>query len=358
MMPSRTPLPFAALIAIAWGLPAALAQSPLALPAPAAAAATPAAQALATPDIADNGVAAIVENRVITFDEVKREVMDILPVIQQEVMQAGGTQQDFNNQVDQMVVQIVQNFIDRELVIKEFRKVTPGQPVRQIPSTFIDGRISEMIAGQFDNDRSKYVAWLMSRQMTQIEHRTEVEEQIIFQYMLQEQRKSQSVISPVRIETYYRENLEQFRQPDRVHMRLLQLNREAGETDDQLRTRLASLVGRVRAGESFADLARNLSQDLTKKSQGGDWGWVEPSMVAAEFIEPLFALRQGDVTDPIVRGNFGFLLYAEAREFAGIQPLDEVRNQIEGILTQEINAAEERRWLERLRRTGYVRLFL
>ena len=43
--------------------------------------------------------------------------------------------------------------------------------------------------------------------------------------MRQEQRKSQSVISPVRIETFYKENKDRFYQEDGVHLRLIQLTR-------------------------------------------------------------------------------------------------------------------------------------
>ena len=48
------------------------------------------------------------------------------------------------------------------------------------------------------------------------------------------------------------------------------------------------------------------------------------------------------------------MLYAEDRKYAGIQPLDEVRSQIEGILLQQMTHQSQEKWLERLRRNGYV----
>ena len=52
-----------------------------------------------------------------------------------------------------------------------------------------------------------------------------------------------------------------------------------------------------------------------------------------------------------------FLLYADDRKYAGIQPLDDVRDQIERILVQQMGRESSDRWLERLRRNGYVKLF-
>jgi hypothetical protein len=40
-----------------------------------------------------------------------------------------------------------------------------------------------------------------------------------------QQRKSQSVVSPVRIETFYNENKDRFYREDEIHLRLIQLNR-------------------------------------------------------------------------------------------------------------------------------------
>jgi peptidyl-prolyl cis-trans isomerase SurA len=52
-----------------------------------------------------------------------------------------------------------------------------------------------------------------------------------------------------------------------------------------------------------------------------------------------------------------FLLYADDRKYAGIQSLDDVRDQIERALVQQMSHESEDRWLERLRRNAYVKHF-
>ncbi len=69
------------------------------------------------------------------------------------------------------------------------------------------------------------------------DYRKEVEEDIIYHYMLQQQRKSESIVSPVRIEQFYKENKDQFYQEDSVHLRLIQLTHNDGETDRSCRPR-------------------------------------------------------------------------------------------------------------------------
>jgi peptidyl-prolyl cis-trans isomerase SurA len=50
-----------------------------------------------------------------------------------------------------------------------------------------------------------------------------------------------------------------------------------------------------------------------------------------------------------------FLLFVEDRRIAGVQAIDAVRDEIERILVQQMARVSQDRWLERLRRNGYVK---
>ena len=84
---------------------------------------------------------------------------------------------------------------------------------------------------------------------------------------------------------------------------------------------------------------------------------MKRSDLKPEFSEPLFAVKKGECSDAVILPEGCFLLYCEDRKYAGIQPLDEVRDQIERILVQQMGRDFEDRWLERLRRNGYVKHF-
>src|ERR1700749_2386559 len=113
---------------------------------------------------------------------------------------------------------------------------------------------------QFDNDRSKFLAYLRGRGLTLKEYRQETEDDIIFDYERQQLRKSQSIISPVKVETYYNENKEKFFQEDSVHLRLIEFRRADGESDADLRSKADSALRRLKNGETFEDIAKDVSQ--------------------------------------------------------------------------------------------------
>jgi peptidyl-prolyl cis-trans isomerase SurA len=114
------------------------------------------------------------------------------------------------------------------------------------------------------------------------------------------------------------------------------------------------VLARFKAGEKFEDLAKEFSKDM-RRSKGGDWGWQKRSDFRKEFSEVAFDLKLNEASKPILLPEGAFILFAEERKYAGIQPIDEVRDQIERMLIQQMQRGTQEKWLERLRRNGYVK---
>lgn len=295
-----------------------------------------------------NGIAAIAEEKVITVDDLRRQIMPLIP----ELQRRSRSREEFEQQLTQLQEEVLQELIDRVLIVKEFYK----DEKRRVPPSIVDNQIAETIISEFDGDRSKYLAYLRSRGMSQKEFRREQEEDIIYNYMRQQQRKSASTVSPVQIETFYNENKERFYQEDSVHLRLIQISKTPEDTAETLKAKADDVMKQLAAGGSFADIARLYSSD-SRRTRGGDWGWQRRSDLRKEFSEPLFALEKGQYTQPIIMDEGAFILFVEDRKMAGILPLDEVRDQIERQLVQQNARQAQERWLERLRRNGYVKHF-
>jgi peptidyl-prolyl cis-trans isomerase SurA len=299
-----------------------------------------------------NGIVAVVEGKAITVDDVRRKLQPYLQQMQRE----SRNEKEFAEKLEALKDDIIQTEIDRVLVLKEFYKEKEGETKKSIPASYIDNQVAEILITQYDNDRSKFLAELRRQGKTIRDFRKEVEEDIAEGYMRQQQRKSQSIISPVKVETFYNENKDKFYQEDSVHLRLIQFSRTEGATDDSLRAKAEAVISRVKAGEKFEEIAKEVSED-TRRAKGGDWGWQKRSDLKPELSDPLFKLAKGEVTAPIIMPEGAFLMYVEDRKFAGTQPIDDVRDQIERILVQQMARVSQERWLERLRRNGYVKLY-
>ena len=113
-----------------------------------------------------NGIVAVAEDKIITVADVSREITPLLPGLQRENIR---NEQEYNAKIEALQDSVIQDLIDRVLIIKEFKK----DEKKHIPGAIVDAEIARMQSDQFDNDRSKFLAYLRSRGTTLREFRKE-----------------------------------------------------------------------------------------------------------------------------------------------------------------------------------------
>lgn len=199
--------------------------------------------------------------------------------------------------------------------------------------------------------------------------RVQMEKRQIAYTTIQSQRFDDQVsISESEIQAFYDENQNQFMRPERVSVEYIELDtRDMAETmeveEDVLRQRYEStqsrfmtperrnashilitagderteeeaaalaqsLRERLDAGEDFAELAAEFSDDPGSAQQGGDLGWIEPNVMMPEFEAALFDQQMGEIVGP-VETEFGWhLIRLDEIDMPRGQTFEEARAQI------------------------------
>lgn len=105
----------------------------------------------------------------------------------------------------------------------------------------------------------------------------------------------------------YRINKARYTRPEQVKVRhiLLKVKPEDGAAVAEKRAQLEALIARVRAGESFADLARQYSEDEGSADLGGVLGPFRHGQMVKPFEQAAFALRKPDELSDIVQTQYG-----------------------------------------------------
>lgn len=112
-------------------------------------------------------------------------------------------------------------------------------------------------------------------------------------------------------------------------------NEKAAETQ---RAVLDSIYHRFLNGESFAQLARECSDDKGSAVKGGDLGWFGQGMMVKPFEDAVMSMEVPSICRPI-RSRFGWHIIFKYDE-RGIQPLDSLRKQIERSVTRDERSKE------------------
>jgi peptidyl-prolyl cis-trans isomerase SurA len=109
---------------------------------------------------------------------------------------------------------------------------------------------------------------------------------------------------------------------------------------------------RIQAGESFQDVARQVS--TVAPQVGGDIGWLHSDKLAPWMSENLAKLEPGEISEPLILG-FGctILELVERREY---QPVDfeQAKPMLELELREMHLAQEYHDWLEELREQTFI----
>lgn len=126
---------------------------------------------------------------------------------------------------------------------------------------------------------------------------------------------------------------------------LIEVDPTAGEAEiETAREKAQALYERAIAGEDFAELAREHSEDRGSAASGGDLDWVEPGVMVEAFENALYELTmESPISEPVQTG-FGWhvIQLRDIRPAEGMT-FEEARGTLEAEIVAERN---ERRFLE------------
>ena len=151
------------------------------------------------------------------------------------------------------------------------------------------------------------------------------------------QLKQSIKISDADIQTYYQQNIGDYKVENRVHVEHISFN-TLGKTDAEValaKAQAQKIDDQAKHGGNFEDLAKKYSEDTNSKAKGGDLGWIVAGQTAPAFEKAAFSLAKGGVSD-VVQTPYSFdIIKVVDREDAHTKPLAEVRDSIVQTLTQE-----------------------
>jgi peptidyl-prolyl cis-trans isomerase SurA len=336
-----------------------------------------------------DGVAAVVNEKVITYSEVREYVQPVVAQLRRDYTGSNLVEKVRSAQVDAL-----NNLIERTLILQEFK-----EKGYSFPDSVIEEQFNDVIANEFGGDRATFVKTLQAQNMTVAQYKEQLRDRIIVQAMRNRKAMNEVVASPYKIETYYKEHLDDYKVEEEIKLRMifikkgkppevvtpppeLRTNIVAGSTNvvdgvtnilDSVtnvtevavppppppvdpRKRMADeLLAKLTAGDSFESLAKIYS-DGREAKQGGDWGWVGKDVLRKELGDIAFTLKAGQHSGVIETADGYYLLQVEDVKPSHIRPLSEVRDQIEKLLLQQQRQKMQENWVKQLRAKAYIRI--
>ena len=351
--------------------------------------------AIAEPEL-KNGIAAIVNEAVITFQEVEDYTGQAMDLLQRTYYKQPEV---FIQKRTETLSRALEDLVVKELVLHDFK--TAGG---SLPETVIDDEVKDRIRQRY-GDRATLTKTLKAQGITTETFRKRVHNEIVVSYMRQKNVSSAILISPQKIERYYATNATEYHLGDQVKLRMIVLSRPVGGSVDEAKSLAREILVKVKEGATFADMASIYSEGSQRK-EGGDWGWREASQLNKGLAEVAFALKPGDQSGVLALakdanesywiyqyGQEGqiatarkytdrdvfveekeiqdgandnkalpspqefYLMLVEDRRVSHVKPLAEVRDEIEKELVLLERERLQKKWVSRLKSKSFIRYF-
>ena len=294
-----------------------------------------------------NGIVAIVNDTVITEKEARQFIEPAILALEN---QPRITRPEYNERAMEIYKDGLTQLIERQLTLDDFKSAGYSFP-ESIIEDFVQERIRERYG-----DRVKLIKTLEAQNMTYEQFRTDIRDQFVVEQMNLKNVASAVIISPFKIESYYKEHPDAYKLPDQVHLRMIELRKRDGGDPEAVRRLAHELAAKLAAGAKFAEMASVYSEG-SQKREGGDLGWVNQSVLRKEFAEATAKLKPGQRTGVIEVADACFLLLVEEVKPAQLRPLTEVRDEIEKTLLNQERARLQKKYVERLKKKSFVRYF-
>lgn len=161
---------------------------------------------------------------------------------------------------------------------------------------------------------------------------------------------------------FYDENTETFERPETVHARhiLFLVPRDASPDVLAEKEKAANeAIARLKKGEDFATVAKQLSEEPGAAQSGGDLGYFSKDQMVPEFAEAAFSQKPGEISEKPVRTQFGLhIIKVEDKKEPGMLSYDEVKHQLIAFLQQAKRRDAVREVVEGLRNKADIKINL
>ncbi|MFO1499928.1 MAG: peptidylprolyl isomerase [Verrucomicrobiota bacterium] len=292
-----------------------------------------------------NGIVARVNDTVITFKEVLTAIASELEFLERRY---GDRPDLFEQKARELRGNAIRDLVERQLILHEFK--TGGY---NLPDSYIEDQIAKDTRNY--GNRLTLTKTLQAQGLTFENYRQKVRERVILSAMVDHFIPRDPVISPFKIETYYKENQEKFKLEDQVKLRMIVITNRG--SDNAISKSMAQeILAKLDEGASFAEMAKVYSQG-SQSADGGDWGWVEKSVLRQDLADVAFALKPGQRSGVVERADGCYLMLVEDAKTAHIKPLSEVRADIETILKNTETKRLHDKWIEKLKAKSFVQYF-
>ena len=181
------------------------------------------------------------------------------------------------------------------------------------------------------------------------------------EHWMDAQVKDKANVTDAEAEDFYKKNPDEFKSPEQVRAShiLVRVEKDAKpEVVTEKEKAAQTIADRVKKGEDFAKLAKELSEDPSAKQNSGDLDFFTKEQMVPEFSKAAFSMKKDEISNP-VRSDFGFhVIKVTDHKDAETVTLEKAKPQLIAFLSRQKKQAEIQKVVADIRAKADVKINL
>ncbi len=120
------------------------------------------------------------------------------------------------------------------------------------------------------------------------------------------------------------------------------------------KTKAGKAVERVKGGETFMAVAKDMSDDSSTKDTGGELGWFERGSINPDWEAVVFSMEKGDTRGPISGPQGLYVFQVTDVKKSELKPFAEMKEQLTRELKRRELDKQTETWVQELRKKAYI----
>lgn len=302
---------------------------------------------LAADAVRVNGIAAIVNDEIITMREVMREATPLIA----EAQKKGAVD-------DKARADLRKVMLDRLI-----EKHLTGQKVKELGIKIGDDEIRQAVDDvkrQNNNmTQEQLEAALKAQGLTISQYETQIREQLERLRLVGMEVRARVHVSAREIEEFYEANRAKYAEEEQFRARHIFIrvsDKAPPEETRKAMSRALEILHEARSGKDFAELAKKHSDDPAAQKDGGDLGSFKKGEMLADLEQALLPLKAGEVGELVLTPSGLHIVKLEERASGKVKPLEKVKAEIEDQLFRKKQDARFDQWMNELRAKASIEI--
>lgn len=296
-------------------------------------------------------VVAVINDSIVLRSELEARMV---PVVGEAQQIADPKERD--RRIDKLRGQVLDEMVNEELIVQaaEAAKI-------EVESTEVQAALDE-IKSSNNLDDAALAQVLAAQGYTLGNYKTDLRRQLLRLRAVNQLVAPKVTITDEDIKARYDEMARRSASVSAVKLSHMLFKLPDHATEQQLaeaKEKAAKAMERVKAGEEFAKVAADVSEDVGTKATGGELGWFQRNSLANPEWEPIvFAMEKGDIRGPVTGPQGMHVFFVSEVKKSDLKPFGEMKEQLSRELRRREMDKQTATWIEELRKKAYIDLKL